>query len=327
MTKVIAYGLQDEDKNYFEQQLTAASIEVDFQSASIDLGKLDEKAEVISVFVNTPVTREVIEHMPNLKLIATRSTGFNHIDLEAAKEHHVTVSNVPAYGGSTVAEYTFALLFMLTRRMTAVLAESTSDSPDRSLERGIDLHSKTIGVIGTGSIGRGVAQIAKGLGMEVLGYDVYPNEESARSIGFSYVDIDSLLAKSDVISLHIPSTAENYHFLNSEQLNKLKDGAIVINTARGELIDTAALADALYSHKVGAAGLDVLENEYLLNPKRRSETSSNEATVVTALLAMPNVIITNHNAFNTREAVQTINHVTTENIIHFFTNGEVHTVI
>lgn len=327
-------GVEDEDKDFFEQALTTASLEVQFLPVGTDIAAIDTEVEVVSVFVNMLVTRSMIEHLPQLKLIATRSTGVNHIDLDAAKEHGVTVANVPGYGGSTVAEYAVTLLLMLTRQMRAVLDESNSTDPSRAHERGIDLYGRTMGIIGTGNIGRGVAKIAKGFGMRVLGYDMYPNQQEAETIGFEYVELDKLLTESDVISLHIPSSPENTHLINAETLTRLKDGVTLINTARGELIDTVALVEALETGKVGAAGLDVLEDEQLLNPnvfvktvaEQKDESMLRREAALAVLQKMPNVLITNHNAFNTQGAVQIINQTTIDNIVGFFSGKSVHTV-
>jgi len=335
MTKLALFGVEAKDRQFFEQYFQGQDIQPTFLPVPIDLDSLDSSTEMLSVFVNAPVTREMMERLPQLKLIATRSTGFNHIDIDAAKERGVTVANVPAYGGATVAEYAVALLLMLTRRMPAVLAESRSAKPNRSLERGTDLHGKTIGIIGTGSIGQGMARIAKGFGMEVLGYDVYPNDQQADAIGFDYVSLDELLRRSDIVSLHIPYTPENHHFFDADRLKSVKAGAIILNTARGELVDSAALVDALRSGQVGAAGLDVIESEYLLNPDARAglaahDQSDQEAVLrsasIEALQQMSNVIITNHNAFNTDEALEIINRTTGENIVNFLGHKEVHTI-
>lgn len=331
MTKLVLYGVEDRDRQFFEQGFQGKDIQLSFRPVPIDPNSLDRDAEIVSVFVNAPVPREIIERLPSLKLIATRSTGVNHIDIEAAKEHGVAVVNVPAYGGATVAEYAFTLLLMLTRRMPAVLEESASAVPDRSHERGTDLNGKTIGIIGTGSIGQGMARIAKGFGMEVLGYDTQPNEEQAAAIGFGYVSLDELLAQSDVVSLHAPYVPETYHLLNADRLKTIKPGAIVLNTARGELVDTIALEAALQSGQVGAAALDVIENERLLNPDTRvslqDETLRYYTAALEALLQRPEVIITNHNAFNTEEAVAIINGTTVENILNFLAGKETHRIV
>jgi D-lactate dehydrogenase len=338
MTHIAIYGASPEDKTFFEQALKPTQANLNFLPLPLTAQNANKDAEVLSVFVDTPVTAEIIAAMPKLKLIACRSTGFDNIDQAAAKNHGVVVANVPNYGGVTVAEYTFTLLLMLSRHMPEVLNQSFSTSPNRERERGFDLSGKTMGILGTGSIGLGVAKIAKGFGMEILGFDLYPREEEAQKIGFTYLkDIDDVLCRSDVVSLHIPYTKENHHFLNHERFGKLKHGAIIINTARGELVDTTALVAALRDGHVSAAALDVLEAEYLMDPDMLIEVAAHDeaakatlrnAVSIAALQRMPNVVVTNHNAFNTREALQRINQTTSENITNFLAgkDKEVHAV-
>jgi D-lactate dehydrogenase len=336
MNKLAIFGASADDKTYFTNAFSGGDVEVAFYETPIDLIKVDKATEALSVFVNTPVSAEVISGLPDLKLIACRSTGFNNIDTEAAKAHNVTVANVPSYGGSTVAEYAFILLMMLTRRMRDVLQATNTSEAERLVERGSDLAGKTIGIIGTGSIGLGVARIAKGFGMNILGYDVYPRPEEATKIGFSYAkDVDELLAGSDVISLHMPYLPENHHFMNTERFGKLRKGAILINTARGELVDTQAMVQALQGKQLGGAGLDVLEREDLLEVNNfiafaaasgHTQEELQQAVAVAALQRMSNVIVTNHNAFNSREALERINQTTAENIKNFFAGQPVHSV-
>lgn len=237
------------------------------------------EAGVLVPFVATPVTSEVMNRMPKLGLIATRSTGTDHIDTAEAARRGITVANVPDYGSVAVAEHTFALLLMLTRIWP-------------HLEPGTDLSGKTIGVIGTGAIGRHVMQIAHGFGMNVLAYDL------ERRPGIPYAPLEEVLARADVITLHISATTATRHFISEQTLAAMKPGVILINTARGSLVDTAALSRALYSGQVAAAGLDVVES----------------ASDVDAGTPLPNTVITPHIAYNTREAIRRISDITLENI-------------
>lgn len=323
--KIAICGASRHEQAFFRSELPAP---LAFYDANVKPGDVHPSTQVLSVFITTPVTAELIASLPHLKLITTRSTGTNHIDETAAKKHGVAIANVPAYGSPTVAEYTFTLLLMLTRRMPQVLHESVATIPDRFGERGIDLYGKTIGIIGTGSIGMSVARIAKGFGMHVLGYDLLQQPKEAQKIGFLYKnDVDELIAASDIITLHIPFTPKNTHFLNRALLRKLKHGAIIINTARGELIDTTALVVALKNGHVHAVALDVLESEYLLDPDElinlaahndAAKSTLRRAVALAALQHMPNVIITNHNAYNTHEALQRINQTTVDTIRNFY---------
>jgi D-lactate dehydrogenase len=334
MAHIAIVGASREDKAFFEHELKGHKLA--FYPAPLADTDLDPKIQVLSVFVDTPVTASIIAALPDLKLIACRSTGFNHIDVGAAKKHGAAIANVPTYGGTTVAEYTFTLLLMLTRRMVEVLRESGTTAPDRQRERGTDLYGKTIGIIGTGSIGLGVARIAKGFGMEVLGYDVYPRAEEANKIGFTYCkDVAEVFKKSDVVTLHIPYTPGNHHFISANHIANVRHGAILINTARGELVDTPALVDALRHGHLAGAALDVLEGEYLMDPDQlialaahndAAKQTLSHAVAMAALQHMPNVILTDHNAYNTVEAIRRINQVTADNIHNFFGGKKVFTI-
>lgn len=326
MKQVIMCGLSPDERTFFKQALSNGGAELDFVHQLSSHVTLDPNTEVLSVFVDTEVTRQVIDNLPNLKLIACRSTGTNNVDAVAAKERGITVANVPSYGSSAVAEYTFALMIMLTRRMLKVVDQSNAVYPGSPEEQGTDLFGKTLGIVGTGKIGLSVARIAKGFGMSVLGVDKYPRPEEAANIGFDYVELDELLARSDIVTLHAPYVPENHHLLSSERLARMKPGAYLINTARGELVDTTALVRALIDNKLGGAGLDVVEGEELLDPQElvllASKTNADpelahRALSIAALQRLPNVILTNHNAYNSREAVRIINQTTVDTIRDF----------
>jgi D-lactate dehydrogenase len=287
-------------------------------------------ADIISVFVNSRLWADKLSKLPNLKYVSTRSTGFSHIDLDYCKEHNIAVSNVPRYGDITVAEYAFALLMSLTKKVT----ESASDLKNNVINPGsyigTELFRKTVGVIGVGSIGGQFCRIAHGLGMNILGYDLYPNQEYTDKYGVNFVSMNELLAQSDIISVHAPSTKENLHLIDAPQFELMKKGVIIINTARGEIINTKALYDALLEGKVGGAGLDVLECEDILTNQdkflQKDECKIQDCLEKTLinhrLLTMKNVIITPHVAFDTHEAVERILAVTLDNI-QMFLNGEI----
>jgi D-lactate dehydrogenase len=274
--------------------------------------------------------------LPKLKLIACRSTGYDNIDAEAVKARQIYVANTPGYGSSSVAEYTFALILTLSRKLPEIFHETFCNEPNRLLERGFDLYGKTIGIIGMGAIGKGVAQIAYGFGMRILAYDTAPDEKMASWLKIEYVsEIEPLLKDSDIITLHIPYSPANHHFIDIEKLGLMKSSAYFINTARGGLVDTVALLRALKSHNLAGAALDVVEDEYLLDPDDLIELAASDgaarntirhALALLALERLPNVVITNHNAYNTSEAVGKINQMTLSNIIGFFTHGKVNFV-
>lgn len=291
----------------------------------IDLKELVpyKKSEMISVFVHSePIDNNRLDFFENLKLITTRSTGFNHIDLTYCKKRGIEVLNVPRYGETTVAEFSFGLLLNLARHIIQGRNGMAHNHIEISKYMGFDLMGKTIGVIGTGSIGRHMIQIAKGFGLNVLAFDLYPQKE----LKDLYVDsLDEIYEKADVISLHIPSTPQNYHLLNEEAFNKMKKGVILLNTARGDLIDTEALYLALKKGIVGGAGLDVLENEDFLihddiepgNDLFKDNDFLLDSALNLKLLQFKNVIITPHIAFNSIDALNRINETTFKNIESF----------
>lgn len=289
-------------------------------------------AEVISVFVHTALkmNKESLDKYAKLKLIATRSTGYDHIDLKYCRERNIEVVNVPKYGEATVAEFAFGVLLELSRHIIQARTDMKNNYVRMNEYIGFDLYGHTIGIIGTGAIGRHVAKLARGFGMEVLAYDLYPNEEFKRIYNINYVSLDELYKNSDVITLHAPATKENYHMLNDDAFKKMKDGVIVINTARGSLIDPEALYRALASGKVKGAGLDVLENEdFIIHDdiilKQDTSISMDFAmhTITNAkLMQMRNVIITPHIAFNSVDAVHRILNMTIANI-NYFCDGKV----
>lgn len=281
--------------------------------------------DIISVFVGSCVNKDIIDAFPNLKLITTRSTGFDHIDLATAKEKNIPVAYVPGYGDNTVAEFAFGLILTLSRKIYEAydrLRETGSFSSEGL--RGFDIAGKTIGIVGTGRIGCHMIKIANGFNMNVIAYDAFPKKELCRQLDFKYVLLDELLANSDIISLHVPYLPSTHHLINSENINKIKKGAILINTARGAIIETNALIKALNEGILAGAGLDVLEEEGFLGDEKSfvlndKEEGHNLKTIIQnhVLIDMPNVIITPHNAFNTQEALQRILDTDIENIKNF----------
>ena len=326
MALIYFYDASSLDKRQLEEGLKATDHRWEFIEEGIAPDNLDPEAEVISVFVSSTVTGDMIEKLPKLKLIACRSTGFNNIDLAAAEAHGVKVVNVPTYGESTVAEYAFALLLALTRKLPPSLGFLNREVDVTTL-MGTDLHGKTIGVVGTGHIGQNVIKIARGFEMRVVGFDPYAKEELARDLGFEYLPLEELLKISDVVTLHAPFTPENKHLINAERLSLMKASAVLVNTARGELVDTTALADALMHDRLAGAALDVLEGEQLfkmeeevglLRSNQLPGSTGEQSVALMALNKLRNVILTPHNAFNTEEAIGRINGTTCQNIIRFW---------
>lgn len=323
MATIIFYESNPNIKEQLESHFAGTNHNCEFVEEPLDVDNLNSKAEVISIFAGNKISRDLMQMMPDLKLIACRSTGFDHVDLKAATDLGVTITNVPRYGEVTVAEYTIALLLSLSRRLPE--GEAAVKAGDIELEnlRGFDLQGKTLGIIGTGRIGQHVAKIARGFDMDVVAYDLYPNKQAATELGFRYVSLDEI-AQSDIISLHAPGTPETHHIVDEAFLSGIKSSAVIINTARGELIDTVALEQALVQRRLAGAALDVLEYETLLSVKDGASLVQEEQVqwnAIESLKKMPQVIITPHNAFNSHEAVGRIQSTTAQNIIDFF-NGK-----
>lgn len=298
-----------------------------FSKEKIDLEHLptDTDYEIISIFVDSQINREVLNHFPRLRLIATRSTGYDHIDLSVCKEKGITVSYVPGYGDNTVAEYAFGLILALTRKIYQAI-DQIKDKESFSLAnlRGTDLNGKTIGVIGTGRIGREAIKIAKGFGMKILATSHRTDPGLAQELGFAYVPLEELLGTSDVITIHCPYSQATHHLINRQNINLIKKGAYLVNTARGGIVETQALVEGLEKGILAGAGLDVLEEEgdikdelhFLSRPQIQEE---NLKTILYdhILMKMPNVLITPHNAFNSNEALMRILNITALNIKGF----------
>jgi len=310
----------DEGKQYFltNEKLKAAGIEVSFSDSPLDKEHIPAPApegapgyfDIAGVFMDSKVDAMTIAALPALKFIATLSTGFDHIDIAAAAARGIPISSVPAYGENTVAEFAFGLLLALSRKICEARARVRDEHKFTTDGlAGWDLAGKTIGVLGTGRIGKHAIRMAHGFGMKIVAYDVFHDDKFAAEMGFSYVSLDELFAQSDVITIHVPNLPETRHMINRENISRIKRGAYIINTARGAVIETPALVGALKSGALGGAGLDVVEEE--------AEMAGGNMNAVAELLAMPNVIITPHNAFNTREAAFRILDTTIDNIVAF----------
>lgn len=288
-----------------------------------------KNADVISCFTFSRVTADVLKKFPNLKLIALRSVGFNHIDIDYCKEHNIQVVNSLGYGNITVAEFAFGLILDVMRKVTRSYMNLKEEHPYADSYMGFELKDATIGIIGTGAIGAEVSRIAHGFGMNILAYDIYPKDELVKKYNVTYVPLDELLKESDVISLHAPLTNENFHMINDEKIKLMKKNSVIINTARGELIDTQALYEALSEQRIFGAGLDVLESEnMLIQPDKTFDFDylTNDVIRQTLLndrlLKLHNVVVTPHIAYNSKESNERILKITMQNIRAFF-DGEV----
>lgn len=273
-----------------------------------------EGCQAVCLFVNDDGCREVLTELAaiGVKILALRCAGFNNVDLEAAKELGIQVVRVPAYSPEVVAEHAVGMMLSLNRRIHRAY-QRTRDA-NFSLEGliGFNMHNRTAGIIGTGKIGVATMRILKGFGMRLLAFDPYPSEQ-ALALGAEYVDLKTLYAESDVISLHCPMTPENHHLLNKQSFDQMKDGVMIINTSRGGLIDSTAAIDALKQQKIGSLGMDVYENERDLFFEDKSNDVIQD-DVFRRLSSCHNVLFTGHQAFLTEEALTSISVTTLQNI-------------
>lgn len=321
--KTLVYEIKDWQKEYLEKNLESG-FELSFSQSSISPNG-DPEAEILCIFVDSKADGKVLEKYPKLKFIATRSTGFNHVDLKYCKNKNILVSNVPDYGKNTVAEHAFALLLSISKKIPQSLERTRRSNFNYEKLIGFDLFGKTIGVIGTGKIGTHVIKIAKGFGMNILAADPKPNFDLAKQYSFKYVELPELLSKSDVITVHVPLIESTLYLINKENIKIIKKGAVLINTSRGEIVETDALIWALNEGIISAAGLDVLEGENFLKDElgkisRESKKTLHDYKILAEthiLMDMENVIVTPHNAFNTKEALTRILKTTIENIRGF----------
>lgn len=272
----------------------------------------------VCVFVNDTVDRTVIDALCDygVEAIALRCAGYNNVDLNAAAGR-IKVFRVPAYSPYAVAEHAVGMLLTLNRKLHRAYIRTRDHNFSLDGLTGFDLHSKTVGIIGTGRIGCVLADICSGFGMNIIGFDPYEN----KSFRGSYVPLETLLSESNIISLNCPLTKENRHIINPDTISRMKKGVYIINTSRGKLVDTQALIDGLKSGQIGAAGLDVYEEETSLFFEDKSEEIIHDDNLST-LISMPNVIVTSHQAFLTREALAAIAETTIENLNSFFAGKE-----
>lgn len=327
--KIAFFEIENWEREILEKELRAHKLFFSEGSLSGDV----KDYEIISPFIYSEINKKVFDKAPNLKYITTRSTGFDHIDLGAAQKGGVLVSNVPYYGDNTVAEHTFSLILALSRKLYPSIERTKKG--DFSLEglRGFDLENKTIGIVGLGHIGMCVAKIAKGFGMKIIAFDIEKNNKQAKELGIKYVNFSDLLESSDIITLHAPYNKKTHHMINKNNVELIKKGAYLINTARGGLVETEALAYAMNKEIISGAGLDVLEEECFIKEEREllSKEFPKTCDLKTVLrnhilINQYNVVMTPHNAFNSKEALSRILETTIENINSFINKKPINLV-
>ncbi|MDU6412637.1 MAG: 2-hydroxyacid dehydrogenase [Yersiniaceae bacterium] len=321
--KMAIYSTKHYDRKYLELVNQQFNFELEFFDFLLTpaTAKNAVGCDAVCLFVNDDGGREVLEEFAALgvKILALRCAGFNNVDLDAAKELGIQVVRVPAYSPEAVAEHTVGLMMTLNRRIHRAYQRTRDANFALDGLIGFNMHNRTAGVIGTGKIGLATLRILKGFGMKLLAFDPYPSPQ-ALELGAEYVDLNTLYARSDVITLHCPLTPENHHLLNAEAFRKMKDGVMVINTSRGGLIDSTAAIEALKQQKIGALGMDVYENERGLFFEDKSNDVIQD-DVFRRLSACHNVLFTGHQAFLTEEALTSIAEVTLQNVSQL-TRGE-----
>ncbi|NCI18507.1 2-hydroxyacid dehydrogenase [Cronobacter muytjensii] len=314
--KLAVYSTKQYDKKYLQHVNQEYGFDLEFYDFLLTerTAKTAIQCDGVCIFVNDDGSRPVLEELKKhgVKFIALRCAGFNNVDLDAAKELGLKVVRVPAYSPEAVAEHAVGMMMCLNRRIHRAYQRTRDANFNLEGLTGFTMYGKTAGVIGTGKIGVAALRILKGFGMRLLAFDPYPSA-AALELGVEYVDLKTLFSQSDVITLHCPLTPENYHLLNQNAFEQMKDGVMIINTSRGGLVDSQAAIEALKSQKIGALGMDVYENERDLFFEDKSNDVIQD-DVFRRLSACHNVLFTGHQAFLTEEALISISETTLENL-------------
>ena len=319
--KITLFGTQPYDRESFDRIRDTYGFDICYHRSHLNANNvaLAQGSDAVCIFVNDTADAGTIRQLAGMgvKLIALRCAGFNNVDLNAAARYGIPVVRVPAYSPHAVAEHAVALMLALNRKVHRAYWRTRDGNFSLHGLLGFDMYGKTAGIVGTGKIARIVIRILLGFGMEVLAYDPYPDGVFARETGIAYVSLDELYRRSDIITLHCPLTNETKHLVNETSIARMKRGVMIVNTGRGQLIQTEALIEALKSKQVGAAGLDVYEEEGDYFYEDRSDSIIDDDTLA-RLLLFPNVIVTSHQAFFTAEAMHNITETTLQNIKDFF---------
>ena len=317
--KVIFFDSKPYDKEYFKRHNEKFNYKLKFlkDKLSLETVELTKGYDVVCIFVNDTVNKEVIDKLVEygVQLIALRCAGYNNIDFKYA-QNKIKIVRVPAYSPHSVAEHTVALILSLNRKIHKAYSRTRNGNFSLDGLLGFDLYKKTVGIIGAGKIAQILIKILKGFGVNIIAYDPYPNYKTAEEIGFEFVDLDVLYKNSDIISLNCPLTKETKHMINEDTIKMMKDGVILVNTGRGALVESIDLIEGLKSKKIGAAALDVYEEEsdYFFEDL---STDIIEDDVLARLLSFNNVLITSHQGFFTKEALDAISETTLKNIMEF----------
>lgn len=317
--KVAVFSSKPYDQKYFENYNENYNHKLSFFDTNLNSQTTDltRKSDAVCVFVNDKLNAEVIQKLADngIRLIALRSAGFNHVDLEAAEKHKIKVTRVPAYSPQAVAEHALALILTLNRKTHKAYNRIKEGNFSLNNLIGFNLHDKTVGVIGTGKIGVAFSRIMLGIGCNVVAYDVQP-QESLKRDGVTYLSLENLYQKADIISLHCPLLPATQHLINNESIAMMKKNLMLINTSRGGLINTEDVITNLKSKKIGYLGIDVYEQEEEVFFEDKSEQIIEDDTLL-RLISFPNVLITSHQAFLTSEALTQIAQTVLQNIQDF----------
>ena len=323
--KIAVFDAKPYDRVTFDRVNEKYGFELTYHKEHLDINNvvLANGADAVCIFVNAVVDSDVVAKLKSyrINLIALRCAGFNNVDILAAEKHGVKVVRVPDYSPHAIAEHTLALMLCLNRKVHRAFLRTRDGNFSLVGFEGFDMYGKTVAVIGTGKIGKVAIGLFKGLGMNVLAYDLYPDNAFAEAEGIKYVTLDELYANSDIITLHCPLTKETEYLICDESINKMKDGVMIVNTGRGKLIHTRHLIDGLLSRKIGYAGLDVYEEEGAYFYEDHSDAVMTD-DVLARLLSFNNVIVTSHQAFFTQEAMENIANTTMNSISDFFAGKE-----
>lgn len=320
MKKIAFFDTKPYDREFFDHANKDYGYEIRYLKTHLNesTAELTEKADVVCAFVNDNINKAVIDRMKEhgVELLVLRSAGYNNVDLQYAYKR-LHVMRVPSYSPHSVAEHALALITALNRKTHRAYYRTRDGNFSINGLMGFDLYGKTAGIIGTGKIGQTLISILKGCGMRILAYDLHPNQSYAEESGITYTGLEQLYRESDVISLHCPLTPETHYLINDEAISLMKHGVLLINTGRGQLINTRALIKGLKSGKIGGAGLDVYEEEAEFFFEDFSDSAISD-DVLARLMTFPNVLITSHQGFFTREALQNIADTTLKNVDDFY---------
>lgn len=323
--KIVFFETTEHAQGYLSQHLDNHDLKfIEYELTPNNCPKQSD-VEIISVFVSSYINQAVLAQFPNVKLIVTRSTGFDHIDIQETQKRNIIVCNAPVYAAISVAEYTFALLLAVSRNIYASYHRIKEEYRfSHTSLTGFDLAGKTLGIVGTGHIGLEVIKRARAFEMNVIACDLHPQKQLAQELGFTYTSYEKLLQSSDILSYHVQLTPQTHHMLNCKNISQLKKGVYIINTARGQVIETQALVNGLKENIIAGAGLDVLEKKYsikdplgVLTDKEHDPQQVQTTLANHYLIDHPQVLVTPHNAFNTYESEARLLKSTAETITAF----------